>query len=78
MCVVEKGANDALDSFDAFVRERRIVGFVVGDLGDLAVDNFTVFVRGELALGKHRMVVFDKDIVGVAWHGGSTCAFGVC
>ncbi len=45
-CVVEKGANDALDHFDTIVGEWRTVGFVVGDLGDLAVDNFTVFVRG--------------------------------
>jgi hypothetical protein len=28
----------------------------VGDLGDLAVDDFTMLVRGELALGRHRMV----------------------
>ena len=52
--------------------------FVVGDLGDLAVDDFAVFVRGELALGRHRMVVFDVDVVDVAWHGGLACAFGVC
>ncbi len=78
LCVVEKDTDDALDSFDAFVRERRTVGFVVGDLGDLAVDDFTVLVRGELALGRHRMVVFDVDVVDVAWHGGSACAFGVC
>ncbi len=77
LCIVEKGANDALDSFDTIVGERRTVGFVVGDLGDLAVDNFAVFVRGELALGGHRMVVFDVDVVDVAWHGGSACAFGV-
>ncbi len=76
--VVEKGADDALDSFDTFVGERRTVGFVVGDLGDLAVDDFTVLVRGELALGRHRMVVFDGDVVDVAWHGGSACASGVC
>ncbi len=30
-CVVEKGADDALDSFDTVVGERRTVGFVVGD-----------------------------------------------
>ncbi len=78
-CVVENGADDALHSFDTFVGERRTVGFVVGDLGDLAVDNFAVFVRvGELALGGHRMVVFDVDVVDVACHGGLTCAFGVC
>jgi hypothetical protein len=78
LCIVEKGANDAFDSFDAFVGERRTVGFVVGNLGDLAVDNFAVLVRGELALGRYRMVVFDVDVVDVAWHGGSACAFGVC
>ncbi len=77
-CVVEKGADDTLDSFDAFVGEQRAVGFVVSDLGDLAVDNFAVLVRGELALGRHRMVVFYVDVVDVAWHGGSACAFGVC
>ncbi len=77
-CIVEKSANDALDSFETFVGEQRTVGFVVGNLGDLAVDNFAVFVRGELALGRHRMVVFDVDVVDVAWHGGLTCASGVC
>ncbi len=45
-CVVEKGVSDALDPFDAFVEEWGTVWFVVGDLGDLAVDNFAVFVRG--------------------------------
>ncbi len=44
--VVEKGINDALDPFDTVVGEWRPVGFVVGDLGDLAVDDFAVFVRG--------------------------------
>ncbi len=78
LCVVEKGADDALDSFDTFVREWRTVGFVVGDLGDLAIDDFAVFVRGELALGGHRVVEFDEDVVDVAWHGGLACAFGVC
>ena len=77
-CVVKKGADDALDSFDTFVGEQRTVGFVAGNLGDLAVDNFAVFMRGELALGGHRMVVFDADVVDVAWHGGLTCAFRVC
>ncbi len=77
-CVVEKGANDALDSVDAFVGERRTVGFVVGDLADLAIDDFVALVRGELVLGRHRMVVFVMDVVDVAWHGGSACAFGVC
>ncbi len=78
LCIVEKGTDDTLNSFDTFVGERRTVGFVVGDLGDLAVDDFTVFVRGELALSGNRMVEFDVDVVDVAWHGGSTCAFGVC
>ena len=36
-----------------------------------------MLVRGELALGGHRMVVFDVNVVDVAWHGGSACAFGV-
>ena len=45
-CVVEKGADDALDPFDTFVGERGTVWFVVGDLSDLAIDNFAVFVRG--------------------------------
>ncbi len=78
LCVVEKGADDDLDSFDTFVGERRTVGFVVGNLGDLAVDDFAVFVRGEVVLGGHSMVVFDVDVVDVAWHGGLACAFGVC
>ena len=46
LCVVEKGADDALDSFDTVVGERGTVWFGVGDLGALAVDNFTVFVWG--------------------------------
>ncbi len=78
LCIVERGADDALDSFDTFVGERMTVGFVAGDLGDLAVDDSAVFVQGELALGRHRMVVFDLKVVDVAWHGGTTCAFGVC
>ncbi len=45
-CIVEKSADDALDPFDTFVGERGTVWFVSGDLGDLAVDNFPVFVRG--------------------------------
>ncbi len=45
-CVVEKGADDAMDPVDAFVGEGGTVWFVVGDLGDLAIDNFAVFVRG--------------------------------
>ena len=56
-CIVEEGVNDALDSFDAFGGEQRTVGFVVGELGELAVDNFAVLVWRELALGRHRMVV---------------------
>ncbi len=63
MCIVEEGANDALDSFDVFGGERRTVGFLVGNLGDLAVDNFAVLVQGELALGGHRMIVFDVDVL---------------
>ena len=46
-CIVQKGADDALNSFDTFVGEWRTVGFVVGNLGDLAIDHFAVFVRGE-------------------------------
>ncbi len=61
LCIVEKGADDALNSFDAFIGEWRTVGFLVGNLGDLATDNFAMLVRGELALGRHRMVVFDLD-----------------
>ncbi len=69
-----------MDHFGAFGGERRTVGLVVGELGELgelAVDNFAVLVWGELALGRHRMVVFDVDVVDVAWDGGLTCAFGV-
>ena len=45
-CVVEKGADDALDSFDTVVGERGTEWFGVGDLDALAVDNFAVFVWG--------------------------------
>ena len=49
----------------------------MGDLGDLAVDNFVVLVWGELVLGRHRMVVFDVDVADLAWHESLTCTFGV-
>ncbi len=35
----------------------------MGELGKLAIDNFAVLVRGELALGRHRMIVFDVDVL---------------
>ena len=38
-CVVKEGANDALASLDAFGGERRTVVFIVGELGEMAVDN---------------------------------------
>jgi hypothetical protein len=34
-------------------------------------------VRGKLTLSRHWMVVFDMEVVDVAWYGGSTFAFGV-
>ena len=40
-CVVEECTNDALDSLDAFFGKRRTVGFVVVELGVLAIDDFT-------------------------------------
>jgi hypothetical protein len=35
----------------------------------LAKDDFTMFVRRELALGGHKMPVPGADIVDVSWHG---------
>jgi hypothetical protein len=56
-CVVEESANDALNSLDAFCRERRAAGFLMGELGGLAIDNFAKLVRRELALDEHGMLV---------------------
>ncbi len=71
-CIVEEGANDALDSLDACLGERRTVGFVMGELGELSVDHFAVLVRRELVLGGHGMIVFDVDVADVAQHGEAT------
>ena len=73
--LVEEGTNDALDSLDTFFGEWRTVGFTRDELGVLAIaiDDFTMLVRRELALGGHGML----DIADVAWHGEATCAFGV-
>jgi hypothetical protein len=71
-CIVEEGTDDALDSLDACFGEWRTVGFIVGELGELSVDNFVMLVRRELALGRHGMIVFDADVADVARHGEVT------
>ncbi len=40
-------------------------------------DDFTMFVRRELALGGHEMPVPGADVVDVSWHGKATRAFSV-
>jgi hypothetical protein len=70
--IVEESANYALDSFDAFYGEWRAVGFIMGELGGLAIDYFTMLVRGEYVLGGHGMLVFGANISDVSWHGEAT------
>ncbi len=72
MWVVEECVEDALSSLDAFCGERRAVGFLMGELGDLAKDNFVMFVRRELMLGEHGMLVIGADIADISWHGEAT------
>jgi hypothetical protein len=43
----------------------------------LAKDDFTMFVRRELALGGHEMLVPGADVGDVTWHGEAARAFGV-
>ncbi len=43
----------------------------------LAKDDFTMFVRRELALGGHEMLVPGADVEDVTWHGEAAKAFGV-
>ncbi len=66
-CVVEESADDA--SLDTFCGERRAVGFNMGELDDLAKNNFVILVRRELVLGGHWMLVPGADIVDIARHG---------
>jgi hypothetical protein len=70
MCIVEESANDALDYLDAFCGERRVVGFIMSELGGLAIDNFAMLVRRELAFDGHGMLVLGADIADVSWHEG--------
>ncbi len=72
VCVVEESADDALNSLDAFCGERRTVGFIMDELSGLAVDNFAIFVRRELVLDGHGMLVLSADIADVSWHGKAT------
>ncbi len=68
-CIVEKSFNDALNSLDAFCGERRAVGFLMGELGSFAMDNFAMLVRRELVLGGNGMVILGANIADVSWHG---------
>ncbi len=43
----------------------------------MAKDDFTMFVRRELALGGHEMPVPGADVMDVSWHGKAARAFGV-
>ncbi len=65
-CVVEKSADDALNSLDAFCGERRAAGINMGELGGLVKNNFAMLVRRELVLGGHGMLVPGADIVDIA------------
>jgi hypothetical protein len=76
-CRVEESANDALNSFDTFCGERRAIGIDIGWLCGLAKNDFTMFVRRELVLGGHEMLVPGADIEDVNWHGEAARAFSV-
>ncbi len=41
---------------------------VMGELGCLAINNFAMLVRRDMALGGHRMLVLDVDISDAAQH----------
>jgi hypothetical protein len=71
-CIVEESADDALNSLDTFCGERRAVGFLLGELGGLAKNNFPMLVRRELTLGGCGMLVPVADIVDKARHGEAT------
>jgi hypothetical protein len=68
MCTVEESADDPMDSFDAFCGDWRAVGFIMGEMGSLAIDYFTMLVMRELALGGHGMLVLGADIADLSWH----------
>jgi hypothetical protein len=72
MCIVEESTNHALNSLDTFCGERRAVGFIMGELGGLAIDNFVMLMRRELALDGHGMLVLGADIADVSLHGEAT------
>jgi hypothetical protein len=76
-CIVEESAKDALNSFDTFCGERRAVGINMGELCGLAKHDFTMFVRRELALSGHEMLVPGADVGDISWHGEATRAFSV-
>jgi hypothetical protein len=46
-------------------------------MGGLAKNDFTMFVRRELELGGHGMLVPGADIEDIIWHGEAARAFGV-
>ncbi len=77
MCIVEDSTNDALNSFDTFYGERRVVGINMGLLGGLAKNNFAMFVRRELVLGGHGMLVPGADVEDITWHGEVARVFGM-
>ncbi len=77
MCVVEEGTNDALNSVDTFCRERRAVEIDMGSLGGLAKHDFTMFVRRELVLGGHEMLVPGAEVEDITWHGEAARVFGL-
>jgi hypothetical protein len=76
-CIVEEHANDALSSVDTFCGERRAVGIDMGYLCGLAKNDFTMFLRRELALGWHGMLVLDAYVEDVTWHEEAVRAFSV-
>jgi hypothetical protein len=46
-------------------------------LGALAKNDFAMFVRRELVLGGHGMLVPGGDVEDITWHGEAARAFGV-
>ncbi len=75
-CLVEESTNDALNSFDTLCGEGA-VGIDKGWLCDLAQNDCMMFVRRELVLGGHKMLVPGADIEDVTWHGEAARGFSV-
>jgi hypothetical protein len=74
---VEESANNALNFFDTFCGERRAVGIDMGWFVCLTKNDFTMFVRRELVLGGHGMLVPGAYLEDITWHGEAARVFVV-